>query len=297
MKAYVFPGQGAQFPGMAKDLHDNFAVCREMLEKANEILGFRITDIMFNGSEEELKQTRVTQPAIFLHSVVMAKALGDSFKPDMVAGHSLGEFSALVANRSVAFEDALVLVSKRAMAMQKACEAEPSTMAAILGLEDSVVEEVCSSIDEIVVPANYNTNGQIVISGSMRGIDMAIEKLTEKGAKRALKLAVGGAFHSPLMEPARIELEEAIKSTPFSKPVCPVYQNVNAQASSDPSVIMENLVSQLTSPVRWTQSVLNMIAGGASLFTEVGPGAVLSGLIKKADRSAETVSAQSLLNI
>ena len=296
MKAYVFPGQGAQFPGMGKDLYDNFNNARDLFEQANEILGFRITDIMFSGSEDELKQTNVTQPAIFLHSTVMAATLGDKFKPDMVAGHSLGELSALVANRSLTFSDGLILVSKRAMAMQKACEASPSTMAAIIGLDDEVVEEVCESIDDIVVPANYNTFGQIVISGSNAGIDRAIELLTAKGARMALKLAVGGAFHSPLMEPARIELEMAIKATAFSRPVCPVYQNVNAQPSTDPDTIKTNLVAQLTSPVRWTQTVLNMVKDGATLFTEVGPGKVLQGLIKKADKNAVTESAQALIS-
>lgn len=296
MKAYVFPGQGAQFPGMGKDLYDNFDRARELFEEANEILGFRITDIMFNGTDEELRQTKVTQPAIFLHSTIMAATLGNNFMPQMVAGHSLGEFSALVANKSLTFGDGLRLVSKRAMAMQKACEASPSTMAAVLGLDDEVVEEVCKSIDDIVVPANYNTFGQIVISGTNEGIDRAIKLLTERGAKRALKLSVGGAFHSPLMEPARIELELAIKETPVSKPVCPVYQNVNAKPSTDPGTIKENLVSQLTSPVRWTQSVLNMIKDGATIFTEVGPGNVLQGLIKKADRNAVTESAQSLIS-
>jgi len=296
MKAYVFPGQGAQFPGMGKDLYDNFNNARDLFEQGNEILGFRITDIMFSGSEDELKQTNVTQPAIFLHSTVMAATLGDKFKPDMVAGHSLGELSALVANRSLTFSDGLILVSKRAMAMQKACEASPSTMAAIIGLDDEVVEEVCESIDDIVVPANYNTFGQIVISGSNAGIDRAIELLTAKGARMALKLAVGGAFHSPLMEPARIELEMAIKATAFSRPVCPVYQNVNAQPSTDPDTIKTNLVAQLTSPVRWTQTVLNMVKDGATLFTEVGPGKVLQGLIKKADKNAVTESAQALIS-
>ena len=291
MKAYVFPGQGAQFTGMGKDLYDNFTLAKEMFEQANEILGFRITDIMFNGSDEELKQTKVTQPAIFLHSTILAAALGDIFTPDMVAGHSLGEFSSLVANRALSFDDGLRLVSKRALAMQKACEITPSTMAAILGMEDSVVEEVCRSIDDIVVPANYNTTGQIVISGTESGIDRAIALLTEKGARRALKLSVGGAFHSPLMEPARVELEEAIRVTSFKKPVCPVYQNVNARPSTDPDTIKKNLVDQLTSPVRWTQTVLNMISDGATIFTEVGPGTVLQGLIKKADRNAVAVSA------
>ncbi len=280
---------------MGQDLYNSRPACKEMFEKANKILGFRITEIMFSGTDEELKQTKVTQPAIFLHSTIMAAALGDSFKPDMVAGHSLGEFSALVANKALSFEDGLRLVSKRALAMQKACELEPSTMAAVLGLDDAIVEEVCKNIEDIVVPANYNTNGQIVISGSIAGIDKAIELLTEKGARRALKLAVGGAFHSPLMEPARAELEKAINETAFNKPVCPIYQNVNASPSSDPALIKENLVAQLTSPVRWTQTALNMLADGATLFTEVGPGSVLAGLIKKTDRSANIQGAQSLL--
>jgi len=291
MKAYVFPGQGAQFVGMGKDLYETSAIAKEMFENANKILGFAITELMFNGTDEDLRQTKVTQPAIFLHSVILAKTLGDKFLPEMVAGHSLGEFSALVANGTLAFEDGLVLVSKRAQAMQKACELEPSTMAAILGLDDEVVEKVCSEITEIVVPANYNSPGQIVISGSERGIDIAIEKLSALGAKRALKLKVGGAFHSPLMEPARIELEKAIDSTTFNKPLCPVYQNVNAKAVSDPSQIKENLKRQLTSPVRWTQTVQNMLTDGATSFTEVGPGAVLQGLIKKVDRNIPTQSA------
>ena len=288
MKAYVFPGQGAQFVGMGKDLYDNSVMARELFEKANEILGFRITDLMFSGTEEDLRQTKVTQPAIFLHSVLLAKTLGSSFMPDMVAGHSLGEFSALVACGALSFEDGLALVSKRAIAMQKACEAEPSTMAAIVGLEDAIVEKICSEIDEVVVPANYNCPGQLVISGSLKGIDVACEKLTEAGAKRAIKLSVGGAFHSPLMEPARTELAEAINNTNFHTPGCPVYQNVNASPQSDPAVIKQNLIAQLTGPVRWTQSVTNMIADGCALFTEVGPGSVLQGLVKKVDRSMAT---------
>ena len=292
MKAYVFPGQGAQFIGMGKDLYDNSDLAKEMFETANSLLGFSITDLMFSGTDEDLKQTRVTQPAIFLHSTILAAVLGDSFQPDMVAGHSLGEFSALVANKTLSFEDALILVSKRALAMQKACELTPSTMAAILGLDDKIVEEVCASINEVVVPANYNSPGQIVISGSDSGIDLAIEALKLKGAKRAIKLAVSGAFHSPLMEPARIELEMAINSTTFNNPVCPVYQNVNAKPSVDRDQIKSNLVSQLTSPVRWTQSVLNMINDGASSFTEVGPGNVLQGLIKKVNKEAVTEGAK-----
>lgn len=291
MRAYVFPGQGAQFIGMGKDLYDKSPVAKEMFEKANGILGFRITDLMFSGTEEDLKQTKVTQPAIFLHSTILAAVLGESFRPDMVAGHSLGELSALVANKTLSFEDGLVLVSKRAIAMQKACEKTPSTMAAILGLDDSIVEEVCASIQEVVVPANYNSPGQIVISGSNEGVDKAIEILKGKGAKRALKLAVGGAFHSPLMEPARVELEQAINSTAFQKPVCPVYQNVTTKPSSDPEIIKSNLVLQLTSPVKWTQSVINMIADGATAFTEVGPGCVLSGLIKKVNKDIPTEAA------
>jgi [acyl-carrier-protein] S-malonyltransferase len=291
MKAYIFPGQGAQFTGMGKDLYEKSNDAKNLFENANSILGFRITDLMFAGTEEDLKQTRVTQPAIFLHSTILATILGSSFKPDMVAGHSLGEFSSLVANKTLTFNDGLILVSKRAKAMQKACEKTPSTMAVILGLDDKIVEEVCSSINAVVVPANYNSPGQIVISGSIEGIDIAIKILTEKGAKRAIKLAVGGAFHSPLMEPARLELEEAINNTTFNKPVCPVYQNVSAKPSNDPEVIKANLVSQLTSPVRWTQSVLNMISDGATSFVEVGPGCVLSGLIKKVNREIITESA------
>jgi len=290
MKAYVFPGQGAQFSGMGKDLYDNTDIGKELFEKANEILGFRITDLMFEGTDEDLKQTKVTQPAIFLHSVILARTL-ENFKPDMVAGHSLGEFSALVANGALSFEDGLRLVSQRARAMQKACEAEPSTMAAIMGLKDETVEEVCNAIDEVVVPANYNSPGQIVISGSMSGIDQAVEQLSEKGAKRALKLKVGGAFHSPLMDPAKKELEAAIHDTPVSKPTCPVYQNVTALPSSDPAEIKENLIRQLTSPVKWTQTVENMLKDGAESFTEVGPGKVLQGLIKKVDRKVPTQSA------
>ncbi len=291
MKAYVFPGQGAQYIGMGKDLYEKSTLAKELFEKANYILGFRITNLMFAGTDEDLKQTKVTQPAIFLHSTILAIVLANSFKPDMVAGHSLGEFSALVANGTLTFEDGLVLVSKRALAMQKACEIVPSTMAAILGIDDVIVEDVCASIKEIVVPANYNSPGQIVISGSNEGIDKAIEILKEKGAKRALKLSVGGAFHSPLMEPARLELEEAIKGTIFNKPVCPVYQNVNAKPSIDREVIKLNLVAQLTSPVRWTQSVINMISDGASSFVEVGPGNILQGLIKKVNRDIVTEAA------
>jgi [acyl-carrier-protein] S-malonyltransferase len=291
MKAYVFPGQGAQYIGMGKDLYERSATATDLFESANEILDFRITDLMFSGTDEDLRQTKVTQPAIFLHSTILSAVLENSFSPDMVAGHSLGEFSALVANKTLSFEDGLRLVSKRARAMQKACEMTPSTMAAILGLDDNIVEEVCASIEEVVVPANYNSPGQIVISGSNEGIDKAIEILKAKGAKRALKLAVGGAFHSPLMEPARLELEEAIRSTWFSKPVCPVYQNVNAKASTDPEEIKSNLILQLTSPVRWTQSVISMIAGGATSFVEVGPGSVLQGLIKKINRDAVTEGA------
>ncbi len=288
MKAYVFPGQGAQFVGMGKDLYDNSPMARELFEKANELLGFRITDLMFNGTDEDLRQTKVTQPAIFLHSVLLAKTLGDSFKPEMVAGHSLGEFSALVANGALSFEDGLTLVSKRALAMQKACEAQPSTMAAIVGLDDEIVEKICGEIDEIVVPANYNCPGQLVISGSVQGIDLACAKLTEAGAKRAIKLSVGGAFHSPLMEPARAELAEAINSTHFNTPVCPVYQNVTAGAVTDPELIKKNLIAQLTAPVRWTQTVKNMITDGCTSFTEVGPGQVLQGLVKKVDRTVAT---------
>lgn len=292
MKAFVFPGQGAQFPGMGKDLYENSAEAKTLFDKANEILGFNITDIMFEGTVDDLKQTKVTQPAIFLHSVLLAKTI-DGFAPDMVAGHSLGEFSALVANGALTFEDGLKLVSQRAMAMQKACEIEPSTMAAIVGLDDAVVEEVCAAIDDVVVPANYNCPGQLVISGSEAGIDKACELLTEKGAKRAIKLVVGGAFHSPFMEPAREELAAAIEATTFSTPVCPVYQNVNAQPVSDPEVIKQNLIAQLTAPVKWTQIVQNMIADGATSFTEVGPGKVLQGLIKKVDRSVETAGLSS----
>lgn len=288
MKAYVFPGQGAQFVGMGKDLYDNSLMARELFEKANELLGFRITDLMFSGTDEDLKQTKVTQPAIFLHSVFLVKTLGESFQPSMVAGHSLGEFSALVANGALSFEDGLLLVSKRALAMQKACEAEPSTMAAIVGLDDEIVEKVCGEIGEIVVPANYNCPGQLVISGSISGIEQACTKLTEQGAKRALRLMVGGAFHSPLMEPARAELAEAINSTAFNTPICPVYQNVNASPSSDPVIIKENLIAQLTAPVRWTQTVKNMIADGCTSFTEVGPGQVLQGMVKKIDRAMAT---------
>lgn len=294
MKAFVFPGQGAQFVGMGKDLYENSPLAKEMFEKANEILGFRITDLMFTGTVEDLKQTSVTQPAIFLHSVILAKVLGDDFKPEMVAGHSLGEFSALVAAGAISFEDGLKLVSARAKAMQKACEKEPSTMAAIIGLEDEKIEEICKSIDEIVVPANYNSPSQVVISGSIKGIDIACEKLTEAGAKRALKLVVGGAFHSPLMESARVELEEAINITKFQKPICPIYQNVNASKVTEPEQIKKNLIDQLTSPVRWTQTMKNMLADGATSFVELGPGNVLQGLIRKVDRNIEAVSKQTI---
>lgn len=293
-KAYIFPGQGSQFPGMGKDLYEQSEIAKNLFEKANSILGFRITDIMFGGTDEELKQTKVTQPAIFLHSVALAATLGDSLKPDMVAGHSLGEFSALVANKTLNFEDALVLVSKRAMAMQKACEQNPSTMAAILNLDDKVVEAICKDITaggHTVVAANYNCPGQLVISGSIEGINMACEQLKAAGAKRALVLPVGGAFHSPLMEPARVELEAAINSTQFNVPICPVYQNVTASAVSDPAEIRKNLVAQLTAPVKWTQTVEQMIADGATSFTEVGPGKVLQGLVKKVNATVETISA------
>jgi len=292
MKAYVFPGQGSQFPGMAQDLFNSSETAKKMLERANDILGFRITDIMFSGTEEDLKQTRVTQPAIFLHSVALASCLGDSFQPGMVAGHSLGEFSALVANKTLAFEDALRLVYARAMAMQKACEQNPSTMAAILGLEDDVVERICSETSGVVVAANYNCPGQLVISGENAAIDAACAALTAAGAKRALKLQVGGAFHSPLMEPARVELEAAIHTTHFSTPICPVYQNVTASAVSDPEQIKLNLVKQLTAPVRWTQTMQQMLADGCTEVIEVGPGKVLQGLFKKVSRELPTSSAE-----
>ena len=291
MKAYVFPGQGAQFTGMGKDLYENSALAKELFEKANEILGFRITDIMFEGTAEELKETKVTQPAVFLHSVILAKTLGEDFKPEMVAGHSLGEFSALVANGALSFEDGLKLVSQRALAMQKACEIKPSTMAAVLGLADNIVEEVCASIDGIVVAANYNCPGQLVISGETSAVEKACEAMKAAGAKRALLLPVGGAFHSPMMEPAREELAAAIEATAFSTPICPVYQNVTANAVSDPSEIKKNLIIQLTAPVKWTQSIQQMIKDGATLFTEVGPGKVLAGLIGKIDKEAATANA------
>ncbi|XRE42799.1 Malonyl CoA-acyl carrier protein transacylase [Tenacibaculum discolor] len=285
MKAYIFPGQGAQFTGMGLDLYENSPLAQELFEKANNILGFSITDVMFEGTAEELKQTKVTQPAIFLHSVILAKVLGDDFKPEMVAGHSLGELSALVANGVLSFEDGLKLVSKRALAMQKACEIQPSTMAAVLGLEDAVVEEVCASIDGVVVAANYNCPGQLVISGEVEAVEKACEVLKEKGAKRALLLPVGGAFHSPMMEPAREELAAAIEETTFNEPICPVYQNVVAKAVTNPAEIKENLIAQLTAPVRWTQCVQAMIADGGAEFVEVGPGKVLQGLMRKIDRS------------
>ena len=291
MKAYVFPGQGAQFSGMGKDLYDNSELARSMFAKANEILGFDIQSIMFEGSDEALKQTNVTQPAIFLHSTILAACLGETFQPGMVAGHSLGEFSALVANKTLSFEDGLRLVAKRADAMQKACELAPSTMAAILGLEDEVVERICAEIDGVVVAANYNCPGQLVISGSLAAIDAACAKLTEAGANRALVLHVGGAFHSPLMEPAREELAAAIEATHFAQPICPVYQNVNAQAVTDPAQIKANLVTQLTGAVRWTQIMQNMLADGCTEVVEVGPGKVLQGLFKKVDREITTSSA------
>lgn len=293
-KAYVFPGQGSQFSGMGKDLYENSELAKSMFHKANEILGFSITDTMFAGTDEELKQTKITQPAIFLHSVILAATLGDSFQPDMVAGHSLGEFSALVANKTLSFEDALVLVSKRAMAMQKACELAPSTMAAVLNLDDAVIESICKEITDsgnTVVAANYNCPGQLVISGTIEGVNIACEKLKAAGAKRALVLPVGGAFHSPLMEPARVELEAAINATKFNTPICPVYQNVTASAVTSPDEIKQNLVAQLTAPVKWTQTVIQMIEDGATHFTEVGPGKVLQGLVKKVNASMETISA------
>lgn len=292
MKAYVFPGQGAQFTGMGKDLYDASEEAKILFEKANDILGFRITDIMFEGEAEELKQTKVTQPAIFLHSTILAKLLGHHFQPEMVAGHSLGEISALTAAGVLAFEDGLKLVSKRALAMQAACEAEPSTMAAILGLENEVVEGICEKVEGIVVAANYNCPGQLVISGTVDAINDACELLKEAGARRALVLPVGGAFHSPLMEPARAELAKAIEATTFNTPICPVYQNVTASAVTDPNEIKENLVAQLTAPVRWTQTMHQMIADGVSGFTEVGPGKVLQGLVKKVDRKMPTESAE-----
>lgn len=291
IKAYVFPGQGAQFVGMGKDLFDLSSKAKDMFNKANRILGFKITDLMFDGTDEDLRQTKVTQPAIFLHSVILASVLED-FDPSMVAGHSLGEFSALVANKVLSFEDGLRLVAKRANAMQKACEMQPGTMAAVIGMEDSLVEDVCASIrDTVVVPANYNCPGQLVISGTIEGVEKASEKLREAGAKRVLPLKVGGAFHSPLMEPARVELAEAINSTKFNEGICPIYQNVTGQSVTDPEIIKKNLVAQLTSPVCWTQTMQNMIANGLNSVTEVGPGTVLQGLFKKVDRNLEMSSA------
>ena len=289
MKAYLFPGQGAQFTGMGKHLYEQNLQAKKMFEQANDILGFRITDLMFDGTDEGLKQTKVTQPAIFLHSVILAKMLGEEFQPNMVAGHSLGEFSSLVASQAISFEAGLTLVSKRAQAMQKACEKTPSTMAAVIGMSDENVEKICASIiDDVVVCANFNCPGQIVISGTETGIDKACELLLAAGAKRALKLKVGGAFHSPLMEPARAELAEAIQSTKFNTPICPVYQNVNAKAETDPTAIQVNLITQLTSPVLWTQSMQNMVADGATHFIELGPGSILQGLMKKINNSVQT---------
>ena len=292
MKAYLFPGQGAQFVGMANELYESSALAKEMFLEANEILGFQITDVMFNGTDEELKQTSVTQPAIFLHSVILAATLGNKFKPDMVAGHSLGEISALVASKCLSFQSGLKLVIKRSNAMQKACLIKPSTMAAILGLEDRIVEEICAAVDDVVVPANYNCPGQLVISGTIPGINAAKEALMLAGAKRVLPLNVNGAFHSPLMEPARAELEKAIQALPFSAPICPVYQNVNGLPVSDPEEIQRNLIAQLTAPVRWTQTMHNMLASGAISFVEVGPGKVLQGLVKKVNRDIEAYSAE-----
>ena len=290
MKAYVFPGQGAQFPGMGKNLYEQNVKAKEYFTRANDVLGFKITDVMFNGTEEELKQTKITQPAVFLHSVILALT-ADHFTPDAVAGHSLGEFSALVANRTLAFEDGLQLVLKRALAMQQACEANPSTMAAVLGLEDAIVEDICRQVtDEVVTPANYNCPGQIVISGTHKGVELASEKLKEAGAKRVIPLSVGGAFHSALMQPAHNELEQAIRETKFSEPSCPIYQNVDGLPHKDTEEIKQNLISQLTAPVRWSQSVQNMIGDGVDHFTESGPGKVLQGLIKKIDRKMPTES-------